>query len=113
MQSGQFSIPKVDLPVDVCELCERLEGFDHIFICWEETDSTREIYEVCKKIKVQNLPQKLAIIIGPEGGISADEVKMLQGCNEHSHLVSLGSSILRTETAGLVASAIIKFLTSC
>ena len=43
----------------------------------------------------------LAIVIGPEGGMSADEIARMKGCGCQS--VTLGPRILRTETAGLCA----------
>ena len=43
----------------------------------------------------------LAIVIGPEGGMSADEIARMKDCGCQS--VTLGARILRTETAGLCA----------
>ena len=43
----------------------------------------------------------LAIVIGPEGGMSADEIARMKDCGCQS--VTLGPRILRTETAGLCA----------
>lgn len=42
----------------------------------------------------------LTIMIGPEGGFSADEARALQDCG--AKMVSLGQGILRTETAAIV-----------
>ncbi len=44
----------------------------------------------------------IAVMIGPEGGFDADEVLMLENCANITS-VSLGSRILRTETAAIVA----------
>jgi 16S rRNA (uracil1498-N3)-methyltransferase len=43
------------------------------------------------------------VAIGPEGGFSDEEARAFEAAG--AHLVSLGSRILRTETAGLVAFA--------
>ena len=43
----------------------------------------------------------LAVVIGPEGGMSADEIARMKDCGCQS--VTLGARILRTETAGLCA----------
>ncbi len=45
----------------------------------------------------------LALAVGPEGGWTEDEVKMLEGAGWRS--VSLGETILRTETAAIVGVA--------
>lgn len=52
-------------------------------------------------------PSKVAVMVGPEGGWSEEEVNkaMLRGFNP----CSLGGRILRTETASLVACALVLF----
>jgi 16S rRNA (uracil1498-N3)-methyltransferase len=55
---------------------------------------------------VTGSPKKVAIVVGPEGGLAEDEVRTILAANSHANLVSLGPSILRTETAGIVASAL-------
>ena len=48
-------------------------------------------------------------MVGPEGGLAQAEVDTLLGCNPRASLVSLGPSILRTETAGVVAPALVLY----
>lgn len=52
-------------------------------------------------------PERVAFAVGPEGGFADDEVESLEA--RGSHVVSLGPRILRTETAGLVAAAVVAF----
>ena len=49
---------------------------------------------------------RIAVVVGPEGGLAEEEVQLLLGCNGRARLVTLGPSILRTETAGIVAPAL-------
>lgn len=51
-------------------------------------------------------PQSVALLIGPEGGFSQDEVVQAQA--EGFLPVSLGPRILRTETAAIVAAALVQ-----
>jgi len=51
-------------------------------------------------------PQSVALLVGPEGGFSADEVEQAQA--EGFLPVTLGPRILRTETAAIVAAAIVQ-----
>lgn len=112
MQSGQYRIPKIYQSVDVEGLCAQLKDFDCVFVCWEEAESKDDILDVCGKFKNSKENKNIAIVIGPEGGITENEINAFKSCNNNAYVVSIGNSILRTETAGIVASAIIKFL-SC
>ncbi|MCS7173973.1 MAG: 16S rRNA (uracil(1498)-N(3))-methyltransferase [Armatimonadetes bacterium] len=49
-------------------------------------------------------PTDLAVFVGPEGGFAEEEVRRLRGCAEAA---SLGPLVLRTETAGIAAAAVI------
>ena len=52
---------------------------------------------------IEELPRTLAIVIGPEGGYSDEEAEILKAAGVTP--VSLGRTILRTETAGPAAIA--------
>ena len=51
--------------------------------------------------------KNIIVLIGPEGGFSAQEAEMARG--KGFHLVSLGSNILRTETAAIAALSMIDY----
>ena len=51
-------------------------------------------------------PRSVALMIGPEGGFSPEEVEKAQ--NEGFLPVSLGPRLLRTETAAIVAAALVQ-----
>ncbi len=99
-QSGRSDIPDVDAPIEFQALVALAPAFDVTLVPWElaERQPLRE-----------RLPALLAsarsvlVVIGPEGGLSAEETGALEEAG--AHLISLGSRILRTETAGLVAFA--------
>jgi 16S rRNA (uracil1498-N3)-methyltransferase len=50
----------------------------------------------------------LALAVGPEGGWTEEEVKILEGAGWKS--VSLGETILRTETAAIAGVAVVHAL---
>jgi len=52
-------------------------------------------------------PQSVAVVIGPEGGFSPDEVERFAAAGARP--VSLGPRTLRSETAGLVAASIVLY----
>ena len=49
---------------------------------------------------------RVALVIGPEGGLSRKEVDTFKALGDFVKVVSLGQLILRTETAGTVATAL-------
>ena len=86
-------------------LSEALALVDHPLrlLFWEEEEGVT----LKKALAGREPPERVAVIVGPEGGLTADEVA---SCVEHGFIpVSLGSRILRTETAGPAILAILQF----
>ena len=112
MQSGQTHIATVEMPQTVAQVCTLAHNFDAFFICWEEAPESEKLIQALSQfvsgVSKDPAELKLAVVVGPEGGIEAEEIHALMQC-ENAHLVSLGSSILRTETAGIVAPALILY----
>ena len=54
-------------------------------------------------------PRRVALIIGPEGGFADAEIASLRALPQPAEIVSLGKIILRTETAGMAALAMIMY----
>lgn len=102
-QSKRTIIPKVEKQVDVKELCNLIKQYDCAIVAYEnEQDNT--IKAELKKLKdIKNV----AVIIGPEGGISEKEINMLSDCGAIS--VSLGKRILRTETASVTILSMLMY----
>lgn len=65
-----------------------------------ERNQSMSLKACLKSLKLE-LDTKVALIIGPEGGFSASELKMLDGSDVYK--VSLGNLILRAETAVISA----------
>jgi 16S rRNA (uracil1498-N3)-methyltransferase len=53
---------------------------------------------------------RIVLVVGPEGGISPDELAVLGDAG--AHVVRLGAEVLRTSTAGVVAVAAVLARTS-
>ena len=96
-QSGRCLMPEVDAPIPFKELLNRLSGHDAAIVPWEDARG----YSLNAFHREQPDITSLAVVIGPEGGMSAEEVEAMKqaGCLP----VTLGPRILRTETAGLAA----------
>ncbi len=113
MQSGQRMVPEVAQPMPLDEVCQRIAQATAVVVCWEEAPTTADIeHALLKGLDSTLMPAhdaRVAVVVGPEGGLTEHEVSALLGCNERASLVSLGPSILRTETAGIVAPALVLY----
>lgn len=113
MQSGRRRIPEVHAPMSVSEMCASVGGATAVLICWEEAPRSASLREaLASALAATGTPApdaRVVVVVGPEGGLAPDEVSRILACNPRSSLVTLGSSILRTETAGVVAPALVLY----
>ena len=103
-QSKRDMIPDVHEVMKLSRVLQE-EKWDLLVIAYESENqvSLKEVLQVHKDAK------SIGIIIGPEGGLSNEEVNVAQEAGGIA--VSLGRRILRTETAGLVTAAAILYET--
>lgn len=99
-QSNRGILPKVLNPISFSEAVEKLKALDSAIIPYEK-ERSKGIKSSLKELGDINT---LGIFIGPEGGFEDNEIDT---CIENGVApVTLGPRILRTETAGFVASTI-------
>ena len=102
-QSKRNIIPTIENPISFKEMAEVLKEYDLALVAYENEEKTN-----IKEVLQQNPDaKKIAIIIGPEGGISKEEVESL--VSNGSKEVSLGKRILRTETASISMLSMIMY----
>ena len=96
----------------LAQLKQALAAFDAVVVCWEEAPGTALLRDaLCPAVRnaFADRLAKIAVVVGPEGGLTQEEVEAILACNANARIVSLGSSILRTETAGIVAPALVLY----
>jgi len=93
-------IPQIQREITFKNMLKELDRYDLILFPYENEDD-RTIKDCLRNLAVK--PQTVAVIIGPEGGFSNQEAEALIETGAES--VSLGKTILRTETAGMAAIA--------
>lgn len=91
-QSKRDIVPLVHRPIKVDEIAKNYSG--DLILFYEDE---RNLF--FKDIK-EKLSKNLAIIVGPEGGISKREIEVLKD----AHRISLGKRILRAETSSVVGA---------
>lgn len=104
-QSGRDIIPNINNIININKLCESLEKYDLVLVAYEN-EKINTLKNELIKIK-NNKKVKIAIIIGPEGGIDKSEIEQLEKYN--AKIVTLGNRILRTETVALSMLSIIMY----
>ena len=104
-QSGRDIIPNINNIININKLCESLEKYDLVLVAYEN-EKINTLKNELIKIK-NNKKVKIAIIIGPEGGIDKAEIEQLEKYN--AKIVTLGNRILRTETVALSMLSIIMY----
>lgn len=105
-QCGRDVVPEVKNIKTVKNLCEDINKYDIVLVAYEG-ENDNYIKNELLKIKEDNKKYKIAVIIGPEGGIDIEEVNQLK--NSGAKIISLGKRILRTETVALQVSSIIMY----
>lgn len=101
-QSNRSTIPDLGSVMDFGDL---LESADHSLklLLWEQ-ENTNRLKSVLGSVPH---PETVAILVGPEGGLTQEEVTAATRAGFIP--VTIGSRILRTETAGMALLAILQF----
>ena len=97
-QSKRDFIPNIKNVINIENICQNAEKYDIILIAYENEKINTLKAELNKLNREKEL--KIAVVIGPEGGIDEKEVKKLVDIG--GKCITLGKRILRTETASLV-----------
>jgi len=100
-------VPDIVAPCKLTESLSLIRDCDVVLLAWEDfhgpgirTALAAHLADTCER----KLPH-VALFVGPEGGFDPAEVEILTTVG--AVLVSLGRTILRTETAAVVASALV------
>lgn len=98
-QSKRVEIPNLESIISLKELLNK--KYDFKFIC-SVNEKVKTIKSVLSKVDISDT---ILFVIGPEGGLSSQEEEML--LSNGFEAISLGSNVLRTETASsFILSAI-------
>ena len=91
---------KISAPVTWKQALEAMRRHDLVLVPWEDARGWR-MKDACAD---HPEARDIGIVIGPEGGMSEDEVRAMQDIDALT--VTLGPRILRTETAAVVSAAL-------
>ena len=118
-QCGRNYIPKINNIENLKEISEKIKNYAAVLVAYEEEkentlknelkllkkDNQEELKE--SKDNANNEKIKIAIVIGPEGGMDKEEINTLE--KNGAKIITLGKRILRTETVALNILSIIMY----
>jgi 16S rRNA (uracil1498-N3)-methyltransferase len=101
-QSHRGRIPEIRNLIKFQDAIASLDKFDIVVIA---SPAGKSLHQALGKTRTE--PIDIALFIGPEGGFTEQEVQTC--CSTGAVTINLGKRILRTETAAVVASALILY----
>lgn len=100
-QSKRDSILNVNPIINFQNIFEKVKDYDILLVAYENEKENTLKGVISKLQNKENI--KIAVIIGPEGGIDEAEINL---CKENNFVpITLGKRILRTETAPIVIAS--------
>jgi len=97
-QSGRVRVPEVQLPQ---QLATWVRSSPAALCLLLDQSQPRSLMQ-------QRAPESVALLIGPEGGLSAAEMELALSCGFTG--IALGKRTLRTETAPVAALSVLQYL---
>lgn len=107
-EQSMRSIMPVIMPVLSYEALIAEKSDSVKLVLWEETATVERLKVEMLCLQDGLMPAEIRVLIGPEGGFSREEVEQAEEYGYHQ--VSMGDSILRMETACVVATAVVRHL---
>ncbi len=110
-QCGRGVLPEITEPLKYSQALDHAyaHAADLSLLSWEEANTKERETGLGARLQQEidngRSPQKISILIGPEGGFSAQEIDRAR--ESGWQIVSLGGRILRAETASVAAISII------
>jgi 16S rRNA (uracil1498-N3)-methyltransferase len=99
-QSGRAAVPEIAAPQQISGWAAGAAATGLMVCFWEEERRPLE------GILPPGACDRATVVVGPEGGLTADEVRALAAAG--ALVASLGPRLLRTDTAGAVAVALLQ-----
>ncbi|XFA99445.1 16S rRNA (uracil(1498)-N(3))-methyltransferase [Candidatus Izemoplasma sp. B36] len=101
-QSERISLPIVSNMMSIKDIDYSI--YDLVFVCYARNNETDKLSEYLINA---NKNTKVLFFIGPEGGFTKDELEYL---DDKSQFISLGKTILRSETAAIYIASVYRYV---
>lgn len=101
-QCERIDVPRIDSPMPLQELL-KIDFGDAIKLILDHMATTT----LKNILRSQCIPETVVILVGPEGGFEPSEIESAKKCGFNP--VKLWGTVLRTETAGIIAVGIVRY----
>ena len=102
-QSRRFTLPEIEGPITTQQIAKRFGADANLFVFHES--ATTRLSESVSDLE----PRPIAIVIGPEGGLTGEELGLLGAAG--GRIVQMGPEVFRAAHAGFAALSAISALT--
>lgn len=106
-QCGRNIIPEIYSVISSKDIGDKISGYDVVLVAYEEEKVITLKEELLKLKQNEKDGIKIAIVIGPEGGLENEDVEYWK--EKGAKVITLGKRILRTETVALQMLSIIMY----
>jgi 16S rRNA (uracil1498-N3)-methyltransferase len=108
-QSGRADVPAIEAPTPLKAALDAIDPGDLRLAFWEAAAAGAGAGAGTRPLRaaLPTTPRPTTLLVGPEGGFSAEEMDQAETAGFIT--VGLGPRILRTETAAVVAVALLQF----
>lgn len=106
-QSGRSIVPEIRRMIKVEDITKLRNEYDTVIVCYENEKEHYIKQELLKLKELNKQELRIAVVIGPEGGLEEKDVEYLK--KNGAIIVTLGNRILRTETVALSLLSIIMY----
>lgn len=107
--AGLSHQPRFRDPASLADAIGCIGSYDLVIVFWEraaEVDAyVSKMVETAQRAFSNDSPLRIALIFGPEGGLTDDEVAMCLKAGDNVVCASLGSTVLSCDTATITAMA--------
>ena len=102
-QCGRPTLLELLPPMPLADFCAHYSAAPVKLVCWEE-EQLQGLRQILDRLAGQS---PVVVLIGPEGGLTAQEIAVAQA--QGFVPVNLGPYMLRTETAAIAITSIIRY----
>lgn len=106
-QCGRSKLPKFTADITLADVLKREQANGSLLLVAYENEHSLTLKAALEQVESEEVIQRVVIFIGPEGGLSSAE--MMQFEEARARVVTLGTTILRAETAAVGAVSMLQY----